>query len=170
MHNLEFKTLLFKVAFCTMACDGYIDEREIEELKQMGNNSSFFGGIDLKVELSQAIKELQTKGAKVIEELLGGLKLTKLNPIRELLILEVALRIINADKKIDENEIKFLHLLRAKLRIHDETIIDRFGELDILHTNKYSKNVRNGKLNVEFLENVNLTDLNGLSDEIITNL
>ena len=31
MDKLEFKKLLFEVAFCTMACDGDIDKREIEE-------------------------------------------------------------------------------------------------------------------------------------------
>ena len=170
MDKLEFKKMLFKIAFCTMACDGQIDAREIEEIKLMGNNSSFFEGIDLAVELSLLIEDLQTRGTKVIEELLGEIKTAKLNPIRELIILEVALRIINADKRVDENEIKFINLLRAKLDLYDETIIDRFGELEILHTNKYSKNARTGKLDVNFLENVKLPDLNDLSDEIITNL
>ena len=33
MESIEFKKILFKTAFCVMACDGDIDELEIEEMK-----------------------------------------------------------------------------------------------------------------------------------------
>lgn len=159
MDRNEFKKILFKVAFCTMACDGHIDDREVEELKIMDKNTSFFEAIDLSDELEQLIKDLKNKGTKVIEELFVCLKKTKLNPIQELLILEVALRIINADYKHDENEVKFIHLLRSKLELHDETINDRFGELDILYTNEYSKNIVAGKTEIEFADSLKLPEM-----------
>ena len=145
-----------------MACDGHIDDREVKELKLMDKNTSFFEAVDLSDELEQLIKDLKNKGTKVIEELFVSLKKTNLNPIQELLVLEVALRIINADKKHDENEVKFLHLLRSKLELHDETINDRFGELDILYTSEYSKNIVAGKSEIEFVENVKLPKISEL--------
>ena len=63
MDKVEFKKLLFKVAFCTMACDGHIHKREIEEMKAMDKNTSFFDGVDLSGELSDLIDELGLKGA-----------------------------------------------------------------------------------------------------------
>jgi len=78
--------------------------------------------------------------------------------------LEVALRIINADEKHDENELKFIQLLRAKLKVHDETINDRFGEIDILYTNEYSKNIIAGKTDIEFIESVKLPELTDLKE------
>lgn len=162
MDQNEFKKILFKVAFCTMACDGHIDDREVEELKIMDKNTSFFKAVDLSNELEQLVNDLKNKGTKVIEELFVSLKETKLNPIQELLVLEVALRIINADKKHDENEVKFIHLLRSKLELHDETINDRFGELDILYTNEYSRNIVAGKTDIEFAENIKLPEISEL--------
>ncbi len=162
MDKNEFKKILFKVAFCTMACDGHIDNREIEELRIMDKNTSFFEAVDLSDELKQLITDLKNKGTKVIEELFSDLKSTKLNPIQELLVLEVALRIINADEKHDENEVKFIHLLRSKLEIHDETINDRFGELNILYTNEYSRNIVAGKSEIEFAENIKLPEMSEL--------
>jgi hypothetical protein len=162
MEKDKFKKILFKVAFCTMACDGHIDDREIEELKIMDKKTSFFEAIDLSDELRQLIKDLDKKGTKVIEELFRCLRETKLNPIQELLVLEVALRIINADDKHDENEVKFLHLLRSKLELHDETINDRFGELDILYTNEFSKNIVAGKTEIEFAESIKLPEMSEL--------
>ena len=159
MEKDKFKKILFKVAFCTMACDGHIDKREIEELKIMDKKTSFFEAVDLSEELKQLIKDLDKKGTKVIEELFVCLRETKLNPVQELLVLEVALRIINADAKHDENEVKFIHLLRSKLELHDETINDRFGELDILYTNEYSRNIVAGKSEIEFAENVKLPEM-----------
>ncbi len=162
MEKDKFKKILFKVAFCTMACDGHIDGREIEELQIMDTKTSFFEAIDLSEELKQLIKDLDKKGTKVIEELFTILRETKLNPIQELLVLEVALRIIYADDKHDENEVKFIHLLRSKLELHDDTINDRFGELDILYTNEYSKNIVAGKTEIEFAESVKLPEMSEL--------
>ncbi|MBC8489059.1 MAG: TerB family tellurite resistance protein [Bacteroidetes bacterium] len=164
MNKTEFKKLLFKVAFCAMACDGIIQPEEIEEMKIMDKKTSFFEAIDLSGELTQLIKELDKKGTKVIEELFVSLKNNDLNTIQELLVLEVALRIINADKYHDENEIKFIHLLRAKLEIHDETINDRFGKVDILHTNEYSQNIQIGKTDIEFIESIKFPDLSVLKE------
>jgi hypothetical protein len=162
MEKTEFKKLLFKVAFCTMACDGYIHKKEKEELEIMDKQTSFFEAIDLSDELSQLIDDFKSKGTKVIEELFITLRETKLNSIQELIVLEVALRIINADERHDENEKKFIHLLRSKLELHDQTINDRFGEIGILHTNEYSRNIVVGKSDHEFAEQVKLPDFTDL--------
>lgn len=167
MDKNKFKKILFKVAFCTMACDGHIDDREIKELKVMDKNTSFFEAIDLSDELEQLIKDLKNKGTKVIEDLFVFLRQTKLNPIQELLVLEVALRIINADNKHDENEVKFIHLLRSKLELHDETINDRFGQLDILYTNEYSKNIVAGKTEIEFADSLKLPEISEITQVVL---
>ncbi len=80
-------------------------------------------------ELDELIQEFNKIGIRVIEELLTYFRNTKLNTIQELLVLEVALRIINADGRHDENEVRFINLLRSKLELHDEAIRDRFGNL-----------------------------------------
>lgn len=167
MDKIEFKKLLFKVAFCTMTCDGHIDKREINEMKIMDTNTSFFDAIDLSNELSQLIDEFHEKGTKVIEGLFETLRNNKLNPIQELLVLEVALRIIYADEKHDENELKFIHLLRARLDLHDETISDRFGEVNILHTNEYSRNIVAGKSEIEYSESIKLPELTLMNEVLL---
>jgi len=151
-----------------MACDGHIAAREINEVKLIDKKASFFDAIDLSNELSQLIVEFKNKGTKVIEELFQTLKDNKLNTIEELLILEVALRIMNADEKHDENEINFIHFLRSELELHDETINDRFGELDILHTNEYTKNVMKKGMASEFVASVALPELKELEDIVLT--
>ncbi len=60
--------------------------------------------------------------------------------------------ILNADERYDDNEIKFIKLLRSKLELHDETINDRFGNFEILHTNEFSGNIISVK-ETDFIEN-----------------
>jgi len=162
MKKTDFKKLLFKVAFCSMACDGEIVPEEIEELKLMDKGTTFFQEVDLSDELQLLLVELEQKGVKIVEELFDLLNKSELNTIQELIILEIALRIIAADKRFDENEIKFLNLLRAKLHVHDELIVDRFGDIRILHTNEYSKNLETKDKN--FINNLNFPDLNKIEE------
>jgi hypothetical protein len=167
MDKVEFKSLLFKVAFCAMACDGHIDQREIDEMKVINTNTSFFNGVDLSGELSELIKELGLKGVKLIEELFSTLRENKLNPIQELLILEVAIRIINSDNKHDDNELRFIHLLRGKLDLHDETIRDRFGDVSLLSINEYTQNIVINDSDSRFAESVTLPEFADLKDVLL---
>lgn len=164
MEKSTFKKLLFKVAFCTMACDGHIDEREVEEMKMINKNTSFFDDIDLSQELTWLISEFGNRGAQITNDLFETLKNSVLNPIQELIVLEVALRIINADHKHDENEIRFIHFLRAKLKIHDEVIVDRFGEIDILHTNPYIKSFVKEQNNENFTNTLSFPEIKNIEE------
>ena len=167
MEKVEFKKLLCKVAFCTMACDGHIDEREIEEMKIMDKHTSFFDGIDLSNELSELIKDLSNNGAKVIMELFSTLKDNNLNPIQELLVLEVAIRIIYSDQIHDENEIRFIQLLRSKLDLHDELINDRFGVNTLLNTNRVANNIVSEDSVSRFAKSITLPELSNLNEVIL---
>ena len=142
MEKLQLKKLLFKVAFCSIAADGKVDDREIEELKLIDTNTSYFADTDLSEELMNLIKDYEKKGKQVIEELFAELRSTKLTTIQELLVLEIALRIISADDDIDENEVKFIKLLRGKLELHNETIKDRFGIIEYLMNKDYSEGIK----------------------------
>ncbi len=169
MEKVEFKTLLFRVAFCTMACDGHIDKKEIEEMKAMGKSTSFFNDVNLSEELLSLIQRLESVGAKVIVDLFKVLRSEKLNPLQELLVLEVALRIAIADGRHDDNEIKFLRHLRAKLEIDDKTIVDRFGDLDILSTSGYTNYVLTAKQDASYAKSVTLPELPDLKEFVLKN-
>ena len=163
MENLEFKKILFKTAFCVMACDGHIDDLEIEEMKKIDINTAYFNKVDLSDELSQLIEEVKTKGKIIVLELFQTLRTTKLTIVQELLIIEVAFRIINADNKVDENEIKFLNLLRSKLDVENETLRDRFGNIPYLSNMNYAKiNLIDSQNN--FIENIKLPDMISLTN------
>lgn len=137
----DFQRLLFRTAFCLMACDGHIDEREVNEIKLMNKSSAYFQGIDLSDELEELLASLKARGKHIVDELLDTLEKLDTSMVQELLILEVSFRLVHADEKVDENEIKFLRLLRSKLKLHDEVIRDRFGVIEYLFDKDYSQDI-----------------------------
>jgi hypothetical protein len=163
MDKIEFKKVLFKVAFCTMACDGDIDDREVAEIKLMDKKANYFADIDLSNELEQLINDFNVNGVGIIEKLFEEIAQTDFNPIQELLILEVAIRIIYADNIVDENEIKFFKFLRSKLKIANSVISDRFGDIsnvyDLKQNSEFNTDIINQKPDISF----NLPDITELT-------
>ncbi|MCY4161911.1 MAG: hypothetical protein OXE77_08630 [Flavobacteriaceae bacterium] len=127
MGSTEFKKLLFKTAFCVIVCDGEIDDLEIQELSRIDKNTSYFNDIDLSKELRELIISFKKTGKKVINELFEAIRKQKLDITQELLLLEITIRIMNSDKRVDDNEIQFLNTLRSKLDVYNEVISERFG-------------------------------------------
>lgn len=155
----QFQRLLFKVAFCTIACDGHIDEMEIQEIKALNKASIYFKDIELFDELDNLLAALKEKGKHIIDDLYAYLKATKLSPVQELLILEVAFRLAMANKVMDENEIKFIRFLRSHLDLPDEIIRDRFGEVEFLFDKDYSQNIVKSETYNDLLSNISIPEI-----------
>ena len=163
MESTEFKKILFKTAFCVMACDGHIDNSEIEEMKKIDTNTSYFNDMDLSAELNQLIEEIKSKGKTLVKEFFETIRDSELTIVQELLILEISFRIISADNKIDENELKFLNLLRSKLNVDNEVLMDRFGNIPYFRNMNRSeiKDNSNSSQN-DFIKNINLPEISAL--------
>jgi len=129
MMKEEFRNILFKTAVFSMACDGEIHEVEIKELKDIANSTSYFKGIEYKPLLEELVRKIRKRGRSSIKEYFELIIKTEFSSSEELLILEVSLRIIQADKRIDQNEERFILILRRALSISDEILKMRFGNI-----------------------------------------
>ncbi len=158
LERPDFQRLLFRTAFCLMACDGHIDDREVNEIKLMNNSSAYFRGIDLSGELEELLADLKENGKHIVDELFNSLAELDLSTVQELLILEVSFRLVHADEKVEENEIKFLRFLRSKLKVRDEVIRDRFGVVEYLFDKDYSQEIIKQDAKDDFLEHITLPD------------
>ena len=88
LERPDFQRLLFRTAFCLMACDGHIDDREVKEIKFMNNSSAYFRGIDLSGELEELLADLKEKGKHIVDELFNSLTELDISTVQELLILD----------------------------------------------------------------------------------
>jgi uncharacterized tellurite resistance protein B-like protein len=115
-----------------MACDGNIDPRELEEIKALAANTTYFKGVDVTAELQKLVAEVKEEGRKIFKHYLDALEELDCDVVQELMILEVALRVICVDERVDPNEARLLRLLRSKLQVPDEILLARFGPTEIL--------------------------------------
>lgn len=140
MDNKTFKNLLLETAVSAIACDGSVDEREIEALRNIEKNSPYFSSDDLSKDLDKYLKNCEKNLEKFQSSLFKKIKMAKLNILQELSLMEISLRIISADEKEEEDEINFVKLLRSNLSISDLILYQRFGKIEYLGILNFEEN------------------------------
>ena len=132
MDKIKFKEVLMNIAVCAIACDGDIDEREVDALKKIEKETPYFSGVDLSNKLEKALNQCLRDVEKFKENIFKKFKKIDLNIVQELMILEISLRIISADEIELEVEKDFIKDLRKYLKIEDFLIYERFGDISYL--------------------------------------
>ena len=123
MEKSKFKKLLFNIACSTMACDFDIDEREIEEIKDLADKTTYFDGLNLGNSLDLFVKKFKDNPHNTLDESINSLNEEDMDPVQEMLILEVVLRVVYADTKVDPKEVEFVKKVRSVLAIEDNVIL-----------------------------------------------
>lgn len=132
MELIKFKELLLKVAVCAIACDGDIDDREIEALHEIEKKSPYFSALDLSEVLEKSLETCSNNLNAFKINVFRILDDNTLNIVQELSILEISLRIIAADEIEEDREKTFINDLRTHLEVEDFIISQRFGEITYL--------------------------------------
>jgi len=153
MKTIDFQSFLLKSAIAVMACDGSIDNEEITEIKEMVSNEIYFMGFDYEKPFETNLNYIKSNGKKAINEYLSELSSLSLNDKQELRLIEVLIRTIESDNKVENNEIKFLQLVKSKLSVSEETIISQFPK-----QMNYLIDFNNYGLSEEFTEEIEFSD------------
>lgn len=157
MIQEEFKKMLFKGAFSMMACDGNIHTNEINEIKALAQNSPYFSDLDYEMEIIEARNELRIEGAKSIERFLAGIGQSDLTEKQELMLIEVLIKIIEADEQIESSELKFMQMIKENLKVNEETLVAKFPT----HID-YLLDMEHYGANISFAENIESLNLEAL--------
>jgi len=162
MNNKDFNLILLKTAFSVMACDGEIDQREIDVIKAMAKQENYFGDLNIQQELNEMLSELKEKGHKFFQEYFSQLENTNLPKDDELKIIRIAINTINADEKVEYSEIKFFKVIRSILKLSNEEILDQFPEIEeFLEEDILSKSYIS-KLKSRYFESIDLPTIKSL--------
>ena len=132
MEILKFKDVLLEIAVCAIACDGDIDDREKTLVKSFANEKPYFTGIDISKNLDNLLETCKEDIKSFTDSIFKKLNSLELNIAEELIILEIALRIIAADGIEHDLEKDFIKSLRKHLLIEDDIIFARFGRIEYL--------------------------------------
>jgi len=106
-----------------MACDGEIADEELSLVKNLTTKSDFFGNLDVETLLNQYLAELKEQGNGFVSGYLRSIASAQLTKEQELLVCQVAIKTILADKLIEYKEIAFFKKIRAKLNVSDDDIL-----------------------------------------------
>lgn len=130
METLQLNKLLLKTAFSCMACDGDIDKREVKLIKQLQKERKTFGEIDINAELDTLLLAINKDGHQFLKGYFNELTNTELTEANELKLIEVAIDTIKADEKVEYSEIKFFKVIRSKLKIDNEPILEKHPDFE----------------------------------------
>ena len=96
-----------KTIFCCMACDGEIAKEEIELVKYLSSEYDIFSEVEIETCLNKWISSINENGALFLKEFLNELSEANLSASEQMLVVDFAIRTIEADKRIEYSEIKF---------------------------------------------------------------
>ena len=130
MKLISFDKLLLKTAFCCMASDGNIDNREIALIKSMCEKSPLFKDLDFHGEINTFIIKINDKGKGFISHYFDLLQKSSLTEQEELTLIDFAIQTIKADDLIEYSEIKFFKNIRHRLKVSDEKILTIFPDIE----------------------------------------
>lgn len=130
METIQFNKLLLKTAFSCMACDGDIDKREVKLIKRLHKENKTFGEIDINKELDSLLLSINKDGHQFLKEYFVELTTAKLSEVKELRLIKVAIDTIKADEKVEYSEIKFFKVIRSKLEIDNEAILEKHPDFE----------------------------------------
>jgi uncharacterized tellurite resistance protein B-like protein len=130
MDTITFDKLLLKTAFCCMAADGNIDNREISLIKSMCEKSPLFANLNFQEEINLLVGKINNGGKTFIQYYFDLLKEAQLTEQEELILIDFAIQTINADEQIEYSEIKFFKNIRHRLKISDEKILGQFPDIE----------------------------------------
>lgn len=130
METISFEKLLLKTAFCCMASDGKIDNKEIAVINSLCEKNPVLKDINFQEEINILISKLNTRGKEFISYYFNLLKNSSLTEEEEITIVDFAFNTIKADEKIEYAEIKFFKVIRKSLKISDQKILEKYPELE----------------------------------------
>ena len=140
MEKEKFTHNLIKIAFCSMACDSDIDKSEITKINEIAEKDFYFNGYSLSDEINLLEEEEKKIGLVLIENILNEQLFLNYSEAQKIILIEVSIGIIRADRKLEMVEINFIKKLISNLRIPSDIIKARFGNWDSLNDDSYNLN------------------------------
>lgn len=123
-YTMEKDELLLKTLFCCSACDGVIAKEEVELVKNLTKSVRFFNSLNVEDTLNSYISEINAQGKGFLKDYLGQLSDAELTDDEQIQLIELAIKMIEADCQILYSEVKFFKKIRAALSVSDEVILE----------------------------------------------
>ena len=112
-----------------MTCDGELHQDELDSIRTLSEKSRIFADLDLNTELKRLSDELQQSTRASFRKFFSEVKVASLELSEQMQVMEVVIRVIYADGRIDENEVMYLKKIISILGTPLELLEQRFGSI-----------------------------------------
>lgn len=129
MKTTDFQHLLLRAAVVAMGADGDVAEEEKRELARVASSTAYFLGFNYNESLPLLLAEGRNHQSGAALALAQAVEEGHLKPKQEEVLMEVLLRIIEADAVVQPAERTLLRTLRQVLQLSDGTLLTRFPRL-----------------------------------------
>lgn len=162
----DFNKVLLKTAFSFMTCDGQIDSNEVALIRKLAEKDNWFGEVDIDTELDFLIEVINTMGMGFLKDYFKVLKNAKLNQDQELQLVDMAIKTLYADGRVDYNEVKFFRIFRSILSVSDEQIRSKCPDIseEFLESDIFSHNYL-GRLFDDYFEKMEIPLFEKIADK-----
>lgn len=120
---MEINELYLKTLFCCSACDGEIASEEVSLVKHLTLNDSTFEGLDVENILNSYVEKINEQGSIFLKNYLSEVSNTILTDEEQVKLIELAIKMIEADNQILYSEVKFFKKIRNRMSISNESIL-----------------------------------------------
>lgn len=127
---MNINEIYLLTAFVCSACDGDIAVEELAYVKDLANNKEVFGDLDVENLLNDYVQKINKEGISFINRFVRELAVSELTEEQQLKVIEIAIKMIEADGKIEYSEVKFFKKMRPSLSISDKSILDKMPEIE----------------------------------------
>ncbi len=126
----SFENILFLTSFCCMACDGEIASEEVEQLEAFSESEHLFDSLNINNEFNKCLDILNKVGNSFIKSYFQAIGSINLTDDEKLNILNVAVRTILADNKVEYSEVKFFKNLFATLNLSKDLVLSNIPNIE----------------------------------------
>lgn len=91
-------------------------------------SSTLFEGLEIEKQLNEYVAEINVQGLSFMAGYINSIVNAQLTEQQELDLAKIAIKMIEADKKIEYSEISFFKRIRSKLNVSDEKLLDLFQD------------------------------------------
>lgn len=112
-----------------MTCDGELHQDELDSIRSLSEKSKIFADLDLNTEWTRLSVELLQGTRESFRKFFSELQSANLELSNQMQLVEVVIRVVYADGRIDENEILYLNKIISILGILPEMLEQRFSSI-----------------------------------------
>ena len=143
---MKTNELYLKTLFCCCACDGEIAQEEVDMIKELTENSTLFQEIQVEYSINEYVNQINSQGKAFLKDYLSELSNTVLSDDEQITLIDLAIKMIEADKQVLYSEVKFFKKIRSRITVSDEQILLKLSGIEDYYNLTFALKIKISKM------------------------